>query len=642
MAYACVNLVIIPGTGYAPVKRLFVAIVIGVLACSFILAQSAQNVPAHPASPDKPLAAPDVEVLSDTSGVDLTVYLSNVLHAIRKNWYALIPAEAHAPEEKQRQVSIKFSILKDGIVTGTAVESSSGDNTLDRAALGGVNASSPLPPLPDNLSTPNLTLRLRFQYNPAKGVLDHRGQAAQETADSTAPEEVMEAAGSSEADQFFRRGEAAFRAKDYEAAAKAWERTVELEPAHLSAWNDLCRADYELKKIEAAVVSCRKQIAIAPGDKYAHNNLARALWAQGKLEEAEQEFRKQIAINPQDRWAHANLGLLLHQEKKCEPAIPQLETGLNIDAKNLKARDALRDCYQQTGPAGKAEQFAAGTALPGPVIGGVVSGGTLGSQDNQAPEGDYFNPDIGIKVHVPEGWRVVRQGKPGSTQPARAIVMKVGALAALTLSREHLESSAQMYRLFAERQLAKNPDFETTGADAISVDGAAGDRMTYKFNHDKVEKWGGWVAFFSNGDEHYLITAVAPADIYDRYAPAYASMLQSVRFAWMHPDEKFASTVPTADVVQVLPDVAKGHLIRSVPPVYPPIARSARIQGTVVLEARISATGDVEDLKAISGHPLLVPAAIDAVKQWKYTPYTVNGEPVEVMTTIQVNFSLSG
>ena len=95
-------------------------------------------------------------------------------------------------------------------------------------------------------------------------------------------------------------------------------------------------------------------------------------------------------------------------------------------------------------------------------------------------------------------------------------------------------------------------------------------------------------------------------------------------------------------MVQVLSEIAKGHLIRSVPPVYPPIARSARIQGTVVLEARISSTGDVEELKAISGHPLLVPAAIDAVKQWKYTPYTVNGEPVEVMTTIQVNFSLGG
>jgi TonB family protein len=403
----------------------------------------------------------------------------------------------------------------------------------------------------------------------------------------------------------------------------------------------LCRTDYELKKIAQAVAACRKQIAITPDHMYAHNNLARALWAQGKLYEAEQEFRKQIAISPQNRWAHANLGLLLRREKKCLAAIPELETGLNIDAKNLKARDALRDCYQQTGQTGKAEQLAVGTTVPGPVIGGVISGGTLAAQDNKAPEGDYFNPDIGIKVHLPEGWRVVRQVKPGYAQPALAMVMKVGALATLVLAREHLESSAQMYRLLAEQQLAKSPDFEKTGADAISVDGVVGDRITYKFNHNKVELRG-WVGFFSNGDEHYRIAALAPADIYDRYAPMYASMVRSVRFAWMHTDEKFASTVPTADGVQVLPEVAKGHLIRSIPPEYPPTARSARIQGTVVLAARISSTGDVEELKVISGHPLLVPAAIDAVKQWKYTPYTVNGEPVEVMTTIQVNFSLSG
>ena len=624
-------------------RRLFVAMVIGVLACSFILAQPAQNAPAHPASPNKLLAAPDVEVLSDTSGVDLTMYLSNVVRTIRKNWYALMPLKARAPENKQGQVSIEFSILKDGRVTGITVKSSSGDDVIDRAALGSVKASSPLSPLPSELLAPSLMLHLRFQYNPDKGVLDQKGQAAKEAADFTVPEEMPEtgAGGSSEADQFFRRGQAAFRAKDYEAAARAWERTVELEPTHLSAWNWLCRADYELKKIEAAVVSCRKQIVITPDDKYAHNNLARALWAQGKLEEAEQEFRKQIAINPQDRWAHANLGLLLGEEKKCGIAIPELEAGLNIDAKNLKARDALRDCYQQTGQNRKAEQLAAGTVLPGPVIGGVISGDTLVAQDNQAPEGDYFNPDIGIKVHLPDGWRVVRQVKPSYTQPARAMVMKVGALATLVLAREHLESSAQMYRLLVERQLAKSADFEKTGADAISVDGVAGDRITYKFNLDKVELRG-WVGFFSNGDEHYRMTALAPADIYDRYAPMYASMLRSVRFPWMHPDEKFVSTVPTTDVVQVLPEVAKGHLIRSIPPEYPPTARSARIQGTVVLAARISSTGDVEELKVISGHPSLIPAAIDAVKQWKYTPYTVNGEPVEVMTTIYVNFSLSG
>ena len=64
--------------------------------------------------------------------------------------------------------------------------------------------------------------------------------------------------------------------------------------------------------------------------------------------------------------------------------------------------------------------------------------------------------------------------------------------------------------------------------------------------------------------------------------------------------------------------------------------------GTVVLQAVISKTGDIEGLHLVSGHPMLAPAAIDAVKQWKYKPYFLNGEPVEVETTINVNFTLAG
>jgi len=62
----------------------------------------------------------------------------------------------------------------------------------------------------------------------------------------------------------------------------------------------------------------------------------------------------------------------------------------------------------------------------------------------------------------------------------------------------------------------------------------------------------------------------------------------------------------------------------------------------VILQAEISKTGDIQNLRLISGHPMLAPAAIEAVKQWKYKPYLLNGEPVEVETTVQVNFTLAG
>jgi periplasmic protein TonB len=94
--------------------------------------------------------------------------------------------------------------------------------------------------------------------------------------------------------------------------------------------------------------------------------------------------------------------------------------------------------------------------------------------------------------------------------------------------------------------------------------------------------------------------------------------------------------------VRVSSGVVQGLLVRKVNPVYPPLARQARIQGTVILQAQISKEGNIENLTLISGHPMLAPAAIEAVKQWKYRPYLLNGEPCEVDTQIMVNFTLAG
>jgi len=94
--------------------------------------------------------------------------------------------------------------------------------------------------------------------------------------------------------------------------------------------------------------------------------------------------------------------------------------------------------------------------------------------------------------------------------------------------------------------------------------------------------------------------------------------------------------------VRVSQGVSVGRLINKVEPVYPPLARNARVQGQVVLTAIISKDGIIQDLRVLSGHPLLVQAALDAVRQWRYKPYLLNGEPVEVETTVTVNFTLTG
>jgi periplasmic protein TonB len=87
--------------------------------------------------------------------------------------------------------------------------------------------------------------------------------------------------------------------------------------------------------------------------------------------------------------------------------------------------------------------------------------------------------------------------------------------------------------------------------------------------------------------------------------------------------------------------VQAAKLVNKVQPMYPPLARQTRISGTVKLHAIIGKAGTVEQLQVVSGHPLLVQSALDAVKQWRYQPTLLNGEPVEVDTEIDVIFSLA-
>jgi protein TonB len=100
--------------------------------------------------------------------------------------------------------------------------------------------------------------------------------------------------------------------------------------------------------------------------------------------------------------------------------------------------------------------------------------------------------------------------------------------------------------------------------------------------------------------------------------------------------------IATPQRVRVSSGVVTGLKIHDVRPVYPPLARQARIQGKVVLQAQISKDGTIENLQLLSGHPMLAPAAIEAVRQWRFKPYLLNGEPVEVDTQVEVNFTLAG
>ncbi|HMK28452.1 MAG TPA: TonB family protein [Terriglobales bacterium] len=107
-----------------------------------------------------------LDILSDTMGVDFGPYLARVLHAVRTNWYNLIPVEAQAPLMKKGKVSIEFAITKNGQIAGMRLAGTSGDVALDRAAWGGITASNPFAPLPAEFRGEYLALRFHFYYNP--------------------------------------------------------------------------------------------------------------------------------------------------------------------------------------------------------------------------------------------------------------------------------------------------------------------------------------------------------------------------------------------------------------------------------------------------------------------------------------------
>jgi protein TonB len=104
--------------------------------------------------------------------------------------------------------------------------------------------------------------------------------------------------------------------------------------------------------------------------------------------------------------------------------------------------------------------------------------------------------------------------------------------------------------------------------------------------------------------------------------------------------EKVTPNAP-AKTIHVSTGVQAAKLIAQVNPVYPALAKQARVAGTVRLTAIIGRDGTIRNLQVMSGHPLLTPAALEAVKQWRYQPTLLNDEPVEVITQIDVNFTLS-
>src|SRR5262249_27408237 len=144
-----------------------------------------------------------------------------------------------------------------------------------------------------------------------------------------------------EADELFDGGRAAMAQMNFATAAELFKRTVEKEPKHKYAWNNLGLAYLGQRKFEPAISAFNKQLEVNPYDEYAYNNLGRVYLAQANYPAAVAAFNKQIEISPLDRTAHGNLGWVLLEQKKYSDAASELEKAVSITPEDSRAHVML-------------------------------------------------------------------------------------------------------------------------------------------------------------------------------------------------------------------------------------------------------------------------------------------------------------
>jgi TonB family protein len=287
----------------------------------------------------------------------------------------------------------------------------------------------------------------------------------------------------------------------------------------------------------------------------------------------------------------------------------------------------------------------------------------------------YTNECFGFSLAIPEGWQLKPVGADG-----KATHVAKNVLILMVLDRHHegafksqialtaretggsVVTAQQLVSNAVRAQIDGDKNFHSELVrDTYAVD--YGDRRLFRADYKQT----------INGDPRYMafvytkfrgfyigesLGAVSPGEL-----EMAASSLQGISFqedksnpkCVMKGDDSHSGGViggvlsskpPQPEIatpwrVRISSGVAVGLLIKTVPPHYPDLAKQKRVQGQVILQADVDENGNVEQLKLISGDSMLATAAIEAVQQWKYKPYLLNGQPVKVETQVIVNFQLA-
>ena len=154
--------------------------------------------------------------------------------------------------------------------------------------------------------------------------------------------------GNQSADDLNDSGIQALKNNNFQLAVDLFQRVVQQEPKHKSAWNNLGRAYFGLNQYDKAIAAFKKQIEINPYDQYAYNNLGLAYEAQLKYDDAIQQFHKQLEINPLDPFAHGSLGEVYVKQRNFTAAVPELEKAVALQPQNALLQITLGQSYLAT------------------------------------------------------------------------------------------------------------------------------------------------------------------------------------------------------------------------------------------------------------------------------------------------------
>jgi TonB family protein len=168
----------------------------------------------------------------------------------------------------------------------------------------------------------------------------------------------------------------------------------------------------------------------------------------------------------------------------------------------------------------------------------IEAGTTVQVADNKFTDPHiYDSPTLGMRISLPDEWKVVRE-EPGSfSRPHNVMFGKPGAPAFFMLTRERLEGTADLYKKMLQSGLSQHPQYERTGEESVTRDGLQGTRWTMTWTEKEISYFV-VTEFFTVGDDHYRMTALAPKETYDRYAETFANMMHSVTFPMLHADPK--------------------------------------------------------------------------------------------------------